>query len=82
MATSKAIYYGFPTFGGCGVKVGRHEYVDEIDPDTMNRDFGSDDNDEATYSGVFRKVYATSKWRFKERRNMHLFANSRWPLHH
>ena len=44
---SKAIYYGFPTFGGCGVKVGRHEYVDEIDPDTMNRDFGSDDNDEA-----------------------------------
>ena len=29
---SKAIYYGFPTFGGCGVKVGRHEYVDEIRP--------------------------------------------------
>ena len=44
--TSKAIYYGFPTFGGCGVKAGRHEYIDKIDPDTMNRDFGSDENDE------------------------------------
>jgi len=43
---TRAIYYGFPTFGGCGVKVGRHEYVDAIDPDTMNREFGSDENDE------------------------------------
>lgn len=43
---TKAIYYGFPTFDGCGVKVGRHEYVDKIDPDTMNRDFGSNENDE------------------------------------
>lgn len=42
----RAIYYGFPTFGGCGVKVGRHEYVDEIDPDTMNREFGFSENDE------------------------------------
>ncbi|ASN05768.1 N-methyl-L-tryptophan oxidase [Virgibacillus necropolis] len=43
---TKAIYYGFPTFGGCGVKVGRHEYVDPIDPSTMNREFGSGENDE------------------------------------
>ncbi|WP_085993350.1 N-methyl-L-tryptophan oxidase [Oceanobacillus senegalensis] len=43
---SRAIYYGFPSFGGCGVKVGRHEYIDAIDPDTMNRNFGSSENDE------------------------------------
>lgn len=43
---TRAIYYGFPSFGGCGVKVGRHEYVDAINPDTMNRVFGSNGNDE------------------------------------
>ncbi|MBP1969102.1 monomeric sarcosine oxidase [Virgibacillus natechei] len=43
---NRAIYYGFPSFGGCGVKVGRHEYVDAINPDTMNREFGSNANDE------------------------------------
>lgn len=43
---NRAIYYGFPTFGGCGVKVGRHEYVNAIDPDTMNREFGSNKKDE------------------------------------
>ncbi|WP_029268197.1 N-methyl-L-tryptophan oxidase [Virgibacillus alimentarius] len=42
----RAIYYGFPTFNGCGLKIGRHEYVDAVDPDTMNREFGSDANDE------------------------------------
>lgn len=45
-SSTRAIYYGFPTFGGCGVKVGRHEYVDTVDPDTMNREFGSNKNDE------------------------------------
>lgn len=43
---NRAIYYGFPTFGGCGVKVGRHEYVDAVDPDTMNREFGFKETDE------------------------------------
>lgn len=43
---SRAIYYGFPTFDGCGVKVGRHDFEDDINPDTMNREFGSDPNDE------------------------------------
>ncbi|RDW19745.1 N-methyl-L-tryptophan oxidase [Oceanobacillus chungangensis] len=43
---TRAIYYGFPTFGGCGVKVGRHDFVDIIEPETMNREFGSDPNDE------------------------------------
>ncbi|WP_339184050.1 N-methyl-L-tryptophan oxidase [Oceanobacillus sp. FSL W7-1293] len=43
---TRAIYYGFPTFNGCGVKMGRHDYVHAIDPDTMNREFGTDENDE------------------------------------
>ncbi|WP_308425577.1 N-methyl-L-tryptophan oxidase [Oceanobacillus indicireducens] len=43
---SKALYYGFPSFGGCGLKIGRHDYEDVIDPSTMNREFGSDIHDE------------------------------------
>lgn len=43
---SSAIYYGFPSFGGCGVKIGRHDFEEEIDPSTMNREFGSNPNDE------------------------------------
>ncbi|MBP2076118.1 N-methyl-L-tryptophan oxidase [Oceanobacillus polygoni] len=43
---TRAIYYGFPTFDGCGVKVGRHDYEDHIDPNTVDREFGSNENDE------------------------------------
>ncbi|RLL47100.1 N-methyl-L-tryptophan oxidase [Oceanobacillus piezotolerans] len=43
---TRAIYYGFPSFDGCGVKVGRHDFIDNVDPDTMNREYGSDGNDE------------------------------------
>lgn len=43
---ARAIYYGFPTFDGCGLKIGRHDVEKEIDPDTMNREFGTEANDE------------------------------------
>lgn len=46
LGDTRAIYYGFPSFDGCGVKVGRHDYANAVNPDTMNRKFGSDETDE------------------------------------
>ncbi|WP_156856384.1 N-methyl-L-tryptophan oxidase [Oceanobacillus sp. AG] len=43
---SSAMYYGFPSFGKCGLKIGRHDFEEEIDPSTMNREFGSNISDE------------------------------------
>lgn len=39
-------YYGFPSFGGSGVKVGRHDGGPPIDPDRFDRTFGSHPEDE------------------------------------
>jgi N-methyl-L-tryptophan oxidase len=39
-------YYGFPSFNGTGVKVGRHDGGQSVDPDTMNREFGVYPEDE------------------------------------
>jgi N-methyl-L-tryptophan oxidase len=39
-------YYGFPSFNGSGIKVGRHDGGQPIDPDTMDRTFGSNPEDE------------------------------------
>jgi N-methyl-L-tryptophan oxidase len=39
-------YYGFPSLDGCGVKVGRHDGGQPVDPDHMNREFGSHPDDE------------------------------------
>jgi monomeric sarcosine oxidase len=33
-------YYGFPSFDGCGLKLGRHDVGQEVDPDAINREFG------------------------------------------
>ncbi|RNB92395.1 N-methyl-L-tryptophan oxidase [Brevibacillus fluminis] len=33
-------YYGFPNFGGQGVKIGRHDLGQPSDPDQLNREFG------------------------------------------
>ncbi|MDQ0254868.1 sarcosine oxidase/N-methyl-L-tryptophan oxidase [Evansella vedderi] len=39
-------YYGFPSFRGSGVKVGRHDGGDSVDPDNINREFGAFPEDE------------------------------------
>jgi sarcosine oxidase/N-methyl-L-tryptophan oxidase len=39
-------YYGFPSFEGSGVKVGRHDGRTPVDPDRMDRTFGADPADE------------------------------------
>ncbi|MFK2826666.1 N-methyl-L-tryptophan oxidase [Bacillus sp. B190/17] len=40
------IYYGFPSFSGCGLKIGYHTFGQKIDPDTINREFGAYPEDE------------------------------------
>lgn len=39
-------YYGFPDFGGQGVKIGRHDQGLPSDPDHLNREFGEFAEDE------------------------------------
>ncbi len=44
--TDTAHYYGFPSFNGSGLKVGRHDGGQTADPDTMERTFGAYPEDE------------------------------------
>lgn len=39
-------YYGFPSIDGTGVKIGRHDGGHAIDPDRLDRTFGTDPSDE------------------------------------
>jgi monomeric sarcosine oxidase len=39
-------FYGFPSFDGSGVKVGRHDGGQQVDPDLVNREFGIYPEDE------------------------------------
>lgn len=42
------LYYGFPSIADSGIKVGRHDSGQKVDPDKLNRNFGdyrSDEND-------------------------------------
>lgn len=38
--TSQGIYYGFPSINGSGLKIGRHDGGEKIDPDEFIREFG------------------------------------------
>ncbi|KMY42690.1 N-methyl-L-tryptophan oxidase [Peribacillus loiseleuriae] len=49
------IYYGFPSFGGCGLKIGYHTYGQQIDPDTINREFGAYPEDESNLRNFLEK---------------------------
>lgn len=53
--TGTARFYGFPSFDGCGLKLGHHDYGQSIDPDHMNREFGIYAKDE----GVIRRFLET-----------------------
>ncbi|OBZ19414.1 N-methyltryptophan oxidase [Bacillus sp. FJAT-27264] len=44
--TPEGIYYGFPSTDGCGLKVGRHDGGDEINPDESMQEFGEVADDE------------------------------------
>ncbi|SFJ77312.1 N-methyl-L-tryptophan oxidase [Thermoflavimicrobium dichotomicum] len=48
-------YYGFPSFAGSGLKIGRHDQGKQVDPDTVSREFGLYSEDE----GDVRKFLET-----------------------
>ncbi|GER67514.1 N-methyl-L-tryptophan oxidase [Weizmannia acidilactici] len=52
----EGMYYGFPSFDGSGVKIGRHDYGQAADPDTINREFGIYPEDEGDIRG-FLETY-------------------------
>lgn len=41
-----SMFYGFPSFDGSGVKIGRHDAGQPIDPDQLDRTFGTFSSDE------------------------------------
>lgn len=45
--TPKGLYYGFPSIDGAGLKVGRHDGGDQINPDLPMRGFGEIAEDES-----------------------------------
>lgn len=45
--TSQGIYYGFPSINGSGLKIGRHDGGEKINPDESIRGFGELKEDEA-----------------------------------
>ncbi|WP_010531872.1 N-methyl-L-tryptophan oxidase [Lentibacillus jeotgali] len=49
------VYYGFPSIDGTGLKIGRYDAGEEIDPEYMNREFGIFPKDE----GDIRKFLET-----------------------
>ncbi len=44
--TPQGIYYGLPSIDGCGLKVGRHDGGDQINPDESMKGFGETAEDE------------------------------------
>jgi N-methyl-L-tryptophan oxidase len=44
--TPTGMFYGFPSFGGSGLKIGRHGFGQQTDPDQINREFGIYSEDE------------------------------------
>ncbi|SDC22588.1 N-methyl-L-tryptophan oxidase [Pelagirhabdus alkalitolerans] len=44
--SEQGTFYGFPSFDGSGVKLGRHDYGTPVDPDHFDRDFTSRPEDE------------------------------------
>ncbi|WP_413378036.1 N-methyl-L-tryptophan oxidase [Alkalihalobacillus sp. 1P02AB] len=43
--TSQGIYYGFPSIDGAGIKVGRHDGGEKINPDISMKEFGEASED-------------------------------------
>lgn len=53
-------YYGFPNFNGSGVKLGRMDEGHLSDPDKLNREFGSFENDEGDLRRFLEKYMSNA----------------------
>ncbi|MGC4378521.1 N-methyl-L-tryptophan oxidase [Fictibacillus sp. Mic-4] len=59
-------YYGFPSFNGCGVKVGRHDGGQKVDPDHANREFGIYPEDEGDVRSFLERFLPNASGRLKQ----------------
>lgn len=50
-----SIFYGFPSFDGAGVKIGRHDGGQPVHPDQLDRTFGTCPSDEADTRSFLEK---------------------------
>jgi N-methyl-L-tryptophan oxidase len=48
-------YYGFPSFNGQGVKIGRHDGGREVKPDNLEQNYGEDPGDEGDVRKFLQK---------------------------
>jgi N-methyl-L-tryptophan oxidase len=63
--TKEGLFYGFPSINGSGLKVGRHDGGNSINPDEPLTPFGKVHNDQADLE-QFLKQYMPKYQRFKE----------------
>ncbi len=59
-------YYGFPSIDGCGLKVGRHDAGQPVDPDQMNREFGVHAEDEGDLRQFLQRCMPQAAGRLKQ----------------
>ena len=59
-------YYGFPSFDGKGVKIGRHDTGYDIDPDKLSYNFGEYPEDEGDVRVLLEKFMPQAAGRFKD----------------
>lgn len=53
--TKEGLFYGFPSIDGSGVKVGRHDYGEPVDPNSFERDFAYNSEDEQVLRSFLEK---------------------------
>lgn len=51
-----SMFYGFPSFDGAGVKIGRHDGGHAIDPDKLERTFGTYLSDEGCVRSFWKRI--------------------------
>lgn len=61
-----SIYYGFPSFDGSGVKIGRHDEGQPIDPDQLDRTFGAFASDEGDVRSFLETYMPQAAGRLKQ----------------
>jgi len=59
-------FYGFPSFNGSGLKVGRHDGGEPTDPDTLNRAFGTNASDEGDLRSFLDRFMPQASGRLKQ----------------
>lgn len=59
-------YYGFPSIGGSGLKIGRHDSGQITDPDNINREFGAYPEDEDEVRQFLQRYMPEASGRVKQ----------------